>query len=152
MKKYKKTTNGFVEIDDYGILDYLYKSESYTMYKLIISIYEDEYVISYDKARNTSHYSLYTEINREFGLNSIICIGGYGTQLDMFNFSELNNSVIEALIGVLLEIKEFYLKTNEDIFISLTKILNPNSDMYNGNDIDNIIESLEKLMNVKSKI
>ena len=151
MKFYKGINGGFEEIYDYGLHDYFNLTDNGSVYKLMASIYDDEYVVIYDKASNYNHNDLDRKIKSEFSSEDRIFIGAINRELHISKVDDLNNEVIQTLIEILEEIKNYYLKTKKNVTLKFYGMEHIPDDNYNCDNINELITIFESMKDVKAR-
>ena len=151
MKKYINTSDGFKEIEDYGIVEFLHMNEDGRIYKYMGFIYEDEYAASYAPASEAEHSDLGNEIKKEFGDNYNVCVGAQGKVIDFNRHYSEDNIPIDVIENILEDIRYYYKKYNKDVIIKMNNFDNIDDKEHSCDQIDEIISSLDLIKNVRSR-
>ena len=143
------------EQDNYGIYDFFKYSDEQERLKCSFVIDDDYYIISSCGANGRDHEQLIREIASEFFLKGVNIFGGsLGGDLEIIvEKNDVTNNEIQHMIGILQELKKYYLDTNRDkniaIFGAPFNDVKLNSNKFYCKDIDGIINELEKLKKSK---
>lgn len=135
-------------INNYGVYNYFNFSDYIQDSKMVATLIDDKYIITYGNAEECYHYDLQYVITNKFGKFDFTIIA-YANDLLVWKEDKLSDDEIDVIIGITEEIKKYILDTGipKNIGISSDNI---NLNCY-GNDISNIIEFEDSLINCKNK-
>ena len=135
-------------INNYGVYNYFNFSDYIQDSKMVATLIDDKYIITYGNAEECYHYDLQYVITNEFGKFDFTIIA-YANDLLIWKEDKLTDDEIDVIIGIVEEIKKYIIDTD------IPKNIGINSDNINlhcyGNDISNIVEFEECLKNFKNK-
>ena len=151
MKKYINTDDGFTQIEDYGIVDFLNLNTTGRVYRYLGIIYEDEYAANYAPASEAEHADLAEEIKREFGNDYSVCIGAKGKSVDFNRHYSEDDIPVDTIKDILEDIRYYYEKYKKDVIIKMNNFDCIDDDERSCEDINEIIEALDSMKNVRTR-
>ena len=151
MMKYLNTDEGFVKIDDYGIIDFLNMNCDGRVYKFMAYIYDDEYAISCGPAAKYQHSDLGLQIRKEFGDQYDASLGACGNQIDFHKYETINNATIDVINDILEDIKYYHEVYNKDAVIRMNNFEYLDGKEFNCNEINQITNMLKSMKNVRTR-
>ena len=150
MKFYKGVNGGFEEIDNYGLYDYLKLTNEGITYKLMASIFDNDYAVIYDRASNNSHNDLSKIIINDFGDEDKFYIAAINKEFHICMVDDLSVDNVWTLIEILEEIKSYCLKNKESVTLKFYSFEQFQEDEYDASRIDGIIKVLETMKDVRT--
>ena len=151
MKFYKGMNGGFEEIYDYALNDYFELINEGTVYKLMASIYDNDYAVMYDKASNHNHNDLSNMILSDFGDEDKFYIAAINNEFHICKSDDLSVDNIWTLIEILQEIKTYSIKTKTNVVLKFYAFEQFQEDEYDNSRIDEIIKVLESMKDVMTR-
>ena len=142
---------GFIKKDNYGFEEYFEKNIDANVYKLMAGIYDGEYGMIYAPGK-LNHSDLGLVLSQEFGNDYRFLIGALGNEFDFYKYDVMNEEDTEIIKEILLEIKNYYKVTKNDVKIRMHNFEYLEDKEFTSKQIDEIMKILNMLKNVKSRI
>ena len=151
MRKYINTDEGFKEIEDYGIVEFLDLNNTGRVYRYMGIIYDGEYAANYALASEAEHIDLAEEIKREFGNDYSVCIGAKGKVVD-FNRHYCEDDVpVDVIKDILEDIRYYYEVYKKDVVIRMNNFDYIDDSERSCEDINEIMNALDSIKNVRTR-
>lgn len=141
-------------INNYGIYDYFRYSDNVQPSKMVSTLIDNNYIITYSKDDNCYHYDLQQIISSKFTEFDFSIIA-YDNDLLIWKeeSDEFSDDEIDVIIGIIDEVEKYIYDTGivKDINISCNHI-NLGSYGNNLNSYSELKKKLESLKNEKTKL
>ena len=141
-------------INNYGIYDYFRYSDNVQPSKMVSTLIDNNYIITYSKDDNCYHYDLQQIISGKFG-DFDFSIIAYDNDLLIWKeeSDEFSDDEFDVIIGIIDEVEKYIYDTGiaKDINISCNHI-NLGSYGNNLNSYSELKKKLEILKNEKTKL
>lgn len=137
-------------INNYGVYNYFNFSDHIQDSKMVATLIDDKYIITYGNAEECYHYDLRYAITNEFGKFHFIIIA-YANDLLIWTEedNEYSDDEIDVIIRIIDEVEKYIYDTGivKDVNISCSHI-----DLCSyGNNLNSYGELKKKLESLKSK-
>lgn len=140
-------------INNYGIYDYFIYSDNVQPSKMVSTLIDNNYIITYSKDDNCYHYDLQQIISDKFG-DFDFSIIAYDNDLLIWKeeSDEFSDDEIDVIIGIVDEVEKYIYDTGivKNIGVS-SNIFNLNCYGNNLNSYSELKKKLESLKNEKNK-
>ena len=135
-------------INNYGVYNYFNFSDYIQDSKMVATLIDDKYIITYGNAEECYHYDLQYVITNEFGKFDFTIIA-YANDLLIWKEDKLSDDEIDVIIRIIDEVEKYIYDTGivKDVNISCSHI-----DLCSyGNNLNSYGELKKKLESLKSK-